>query len=317
MDTSPIHQPHDAHFNQAMSNLRVAQEFLAQHLPQDIQAAMDKKSLRLCDGTFIDAHLRKRYTDVLYSATFKGNIGYIYLLIEHQSSPAKTMPWRLLQYTVNIIAKHLQTHKTDKLPLVVPLVLYHGRQKYPHSTDIRDLVAAPKALVEQYFLKPFHLVDLHTIDDEKLREYLWGGLVQFVHKHIRARDYLTFMRLALEWHQIIEQQGGENLNESLLYYIGKTGEISDWPTFRVLAQQTLPNTGEKVMNAIEQYAAESEARGIEQGVAQGVAQGAQQKTIALAKRMLDNGAQLDYVAEITDLPLSTLRVLQEDAEVVA
>jgi len=39
--------------------------------------------------------------------------------------------------------------------------------------------------------------------------------------------------------------------------------------------------------------------------------------VTLAKRMLDSGTSLDYVAEITDLPLSTLRALQEDAEVVA
>jgi len=313
MDISPIHQPHDAHFNQALRDIRVAQEFLAQHLPQDIQAAMDKKSLCLRDGTFIDEHLRKQYTDVLYSATFKGDTGYIYLLIEHQSSADKTMPWRLLQYTVKIMAQHLKTHKTDKLPLVIPIVLYHGQQKYPYGTDVRDLVAAPKALVDQYFLKHFRLIDLNTIEDKELRKYLWGGLVQFVHKHIRARDYLILMRQALEWHQTVEQQDGENLNESLLYYISKVSKLSDWDTFKVLIQQTLPNSGEKVMNAFEQYATEARNEGIEQGMEKGI----EKEKFTMAKRMLDSGTSLDYVADITDLPLSTLRALQEDAEVVA
>jgi len=120
-------------------------------------AMMDKDSLHLCEGSYIDKSLRRKFSDILYRATFNDEVGYIYLLVEHQSEADKMMPWRILQYTVNIMEKHLILHNTEALPLVFPLVLYHGKKRYPYSTDVRELVAAPSALIDTYFLKPLQV----------------------------------------------------------------------------------------------------------------------------------------------------------------
>ena len=75
------------------------------------------------------------------------------------------MPFRMLKYMCNIIDNHLKTHGSKKIPLIYPLVIYHGKRRYLFSTDLNDLVDAPPALIDRYFLKPFQLIDLGPIDD--------------------------------------------------------------------------------------------------------------------------------------------------------
>jgi len=123
--------------------------------------------------------------------------------------------------------KHLILHNTEALPLVFPLVLYHGKKRYPYSTDVRELVAAPSALIDTYFLKPFKLIDLTIIEDATLREYVWAGILQYVEKHIYARDFLPHLQAALHWFLTLEQQGATTLNENLLYYVSEAGKISN------------------------------------------------------------------------------------------
>ena len=64
-----------------------------------------------------------------------------------------------------------QNPKTKTIPLVVPLVVYHNKKSYPYSTNVKDIVDAPRELIEEYFLKPFLLVDLTKIADEELKQH--------------------------------------------------------------------------------------------------------------------------------------------------
>lgn len=68
------------------------------------------------------------------------------------------MAFRMIEYTVNLIRAHLKKYKTQKIPLVVPLVIYHGKRCH-FETNIEALVDAPKELSERYFLKTFQLMN--------------------------------------------------------------------------------------------------------------------------------------------------------------
>jgi predicted transposase/invertase (TIGR01784 family) len=107
-----------------------------------------------------------KITDILYAVTILEKTGYIYLLIEHQSNPEVLMPFRLQQYIFSIMTQHLKQKTTKVLPLVMPMVFYHGKEKYPYSTDIFQLFGDHSNLAQELFLKPFQLIDLTIIPDE-------------------------------------------------------------------------------------------------------------------------------------------------------
>ena len=74
--------------------------------------------------------VRELALKVLYKIKDKN----IFFLIEHQSKIDYSMPFRLLEYEVAIIRSAIDKskikNKSYKIPLVMPIVLYTGKQKW-------------------------------------------------------------------------------------------------------------------------------------------------------------------------------------------
>lgn len=270
---SQVNDPHDKTFRAALANQQVAREFFAQHLPADIQQAIDVKSLQLCAESYIDAELQEQLTDVLYAVAIKGRPGYLYLLCEHQSKPDKWMAFRIIKYVLAIMDRHLKQHPKSKgLPLVYPLVFYNGRQRYRYSTDIKASIAAPKALIERYLFKPFQLIDANRLEDEALRERYWAGLMQFLFKHIYARDILPHVKQCLDLWQRIEQEGGTDYILTLVSYLSSCGESQAGRTvLELIAGHVSQPTGNRIMTIAERIRQEAYQSGRVEGIAEGEA----------------------------------------------
>lgn len=146
---------HDRSFKQAMANKQVAKEFFQTSLPKELAEKINWEVFDLQPGSHVDRRHKELIIDVLYRTEIEGHAAYLYLLVNHQSTVDKFMPFWTIQYTCNIIDKHLGTHGT--IPLVVPLVVYHGKTPWNSSNNINDLVDADNLLVDKYFLKPFQL----------------------------------------------------------------------------------------------------------------------------------------------------------------
>ncbi|EQB98579.1 hypothetical protein B738_23718, partial [Photorhabdus temperata subsp. temperata M1021] len=73
-------------FKQFLSHIDTARDFLEIHLPAKLRAVCDLDTLRLESGSFIEDNLRAHYSDILYSLKTAQGDGYVYCVIEHQSS---------------------------------------------------------------------------------------------------------------------------------------------------------------------------------------------------------------------------------------
>jgi predicted transposase/invertase (TIGR01784 family) len=160
-----ISNAHDQFFRTAMADKRVAHDFLTAWLPGELCLCIDFDQLEIQPRSHINDVRQESAVDVLFKTMIEGHEAYIYLLLEHQSTPDPLMPFRMLKYMCNIIDHHLKALGGKKIPLIYPLVIYHGKRKYPFSTNLNDLVDAPPSLIDRYFLKPFQLIDLGQIDD--------------------------------------------------------------------------------------------------------------------------------------------------------
>ena len=115
--------PHDAIFRQMLAQKEVARDFLQLYLPAPFLSICDLNTLQLASGSFIEEDLRSSDSDILYSLQTRHGAGYIYALIEHQSSPDKLMAFRLMRYM-------LQAGSTEKPgPLIRELAKQSPRHK--------------------------------------------------------------------------------------------------------------------------------------------------------------------------------------------
>jgi predicted transposase/invertase (TIGR01784 family) len=82
-----VAQPHDSLFRFVFGKPVHAASELRAVLPQQLAERLDLASLRPVNGSFVDEELRNRHCDVLMRTTLDGRDAFVYVLIEHQSSP--------------------------------------------------------------------------------------------------------------------------------------------------------------------------------------------------------------------------------------
>ena len=295
---------HDHFFRTVMADQRVAREFLTIHLPEDILCVTDLNNLVLQPQSHINEVRKETIVDILYKTTIADQEAYIYLILEHQSTPDKLMPYRMLKYTCHAIDHELKITKKKLLPFVFPIVIYHAERPYPYSTDIKDIVDAPKELVERYFLKPFQLIDLGRVEDEQLKQQSWAGVMEFALKHIFERDILPYVKEIANILRYLAQSGGEDYVSIVLQYFLERSELRDKEAFFELINTEISvEIGEKVMTLAERLVAE--------GMQKGRVEGMQKGKLEVAECLLSEGLELNFVAKVTGLPSEQIQELQE------
>lgn len=295
--------PHDAAFRQFLAQPEIARDFMLIHLPPELRAVCDLSTLKLESGSFIEDDLRHYISDVLYSLkTTAGDDSYVYVLIEHQSTPDKHMAFRLLRYAVAAMQRHLDAgHK--KLPLVIPVLFYVGKRRpYPWSTCWLDEFSDP-ALAARLYGSAFPLVDVTVIPDEEIADHRTMAALTLLQKHIHQRDLIEILdKLAsillagyLSSSQLI----------SLIHYILQAGETSDAKAFvRELAQR-MPQQEEELMTIAEQLEQKGIEKGMEKGMEKGIQLGRQagrnEGKLEVARRLLEMGMASESVQQATGL----------------
>ncbi|EAN5533878.1 Rpn family recombination-promoting nuclease/putative transposase [Salmonella enterica] len=300
---------HDGLFKLFLREPDTARDFLAVHLPADIRAQVRLDTLKLEPGSFVDQKLRELHSDVLYSVeTAEGHAGYIYCLVEHQSTADRMMAWRMMRYSMAVMDAHLKKGN-DTLPVVVPLLFYQGTVRpYPYSTDWMDCFDVP-ALAREVYSRPWPLVDVSVMEDSDLQSHRRMALLELVQRDIRHRDAASLLRDVV---QLIRLAGNTREQvEAVLCYIIYNGMTSEsiTPFLYELAGE-IPEYKELIMGTIAQQLKEEGIQlGIQQGIQQGIEQArlvAQQKLLETAYALLDNGVSLDVVIKSTGLSRETL-----------
>ncbi len=88
--------PHDRLVKAVFSDARQAVLLLDTFLPEDLRKRIDARTLRLVPGSFVDERLREVISDLLFTVQLDRKNTLLYVLIEHQSTPDRTMPLRVL-----------------------------------------------------------------------------------------------------------------------------------------------------------------------------------------------------------------------------
>ncbi|MEI2266178.1 Rpn family recombination-promoting nuclease/putative transposase [Erwinia sp. CGal63] len=295
---SPV--PHDGLFKTFLTDPDTARDFLTFHLPAPLLQICDLSTLRLESGSFIEENLRTYFADVLYSLRTNRGTGYIYTLIEHQSSADKHMAFRLMRYAVAAMQQHLEAgHET--LPLVIPMLFCHGRASpWPYTTDWTALFTDPE-LARQLYTSSFPLVDTGTLNDSDIMQHRKMAMLELLLKHAQTRDLVEMseklVALLLEGYTT-----GEQL-VTLMNWMVQTGStIHPEQLLQKLASRSSPQ--EDVLMTIAEYL---EQKGLEKGRIQGE----REATLKIAHAMLQNGIEQDTVIKMTGLSDHELAGLQQ------
>ena len=138
--TSKITNPHDKFFKESMGRREIAASFIREYLPAEIKKHIDFRTLKITKDSHIDNEFREHFSDIIYTVRISGKQSYLYFLFEHKSYSDIHTAFQLLRNMVRIWDGFLrQNRKAKKLPLIVPIVLYHGKEVWKPGDGIGHL----------------------------------------------------------------------------------------------------------------------------------------------------------------------------------
>lgn len=302
---SKINKQHDPLTRKFLTDVSVAREFLAIYLAPEIRAKCDFNSLKIESGSYIEDDLSIHCSDIVYQLDLINNNGsaYIYTLIEHQSSAIKLMPLRILKYQLAIIQKHLDNNKSDKLPLVIPLVFYNGKKTpYPYPINIAELFA-DQEIYHNYPLGKFKLIDLTVIDDSEILKHGKLAILEVLVKHIHHRDFMQIIELVIKALRIGHESGiNGGLVDGAFSYLINAREDEEVKELVSRIKQEVAYYEENVMTYADTLRRE--------GRQQGHQEGKKEAEIEIIRRLFEVNADETLIIKVTGKTKEEIKILR-------
>jgi predicted transposase YdaD len=247
-----IHHPHDLMVRAVLSDLAEATSFLQRYLPQEVSQALNWSTLTLLESSFVDEDLRASEADFLYEIEHLSGADsvWVYVLLEHQSTPDRWMRLRLLKYCCRIWDLSFREHPEQReLRAIVPLVFYQGERSWSYSREFADLFA--ESVREWPGVPRFshELIDQSGLQPEAVQGELKARLMQLLllaayHPTVAWMEQVAELLVLLS---LLPPSGGVNYMRVFVRYILSTQEPEAAQTFRDVLRQHAPELGDEVM----------------------------------------------------------------------
>ena len=133
-----------------------------------LNTQLEVQDIEKYNSSFINKLFQNKEADIVYKIKDKN----IFFLIEHQSKIDYSMPFRLLEYEVAIIRSAIDKskikNKSYKIPLVMPIVLYTGKQKWNANKYLEKSQEKIQGL--NIKIGNYSLVDINNYTEKELLE---------------------------------------------------------------------------------------------------------------------------------------------------
>jgi predicted transposase/invertase (TIGR01784 family) len=294
-----IPNPHDLMFKAAFGQPEHARGALRAIVPPALAEALDWSTLMLQPGSFVDAALQQQHTDLLYAATWRdGGETLVYLLFEHQSGPPTEgrMAERMLHYKVRIWGRWRADHpKAKTLPMILPIVMYHGASPWSEPRAFDELLDVPTVLrpaVEPHLVRFTYLLhDLSEISEDELRagamRTALAKLVVMCFKYARTRA--DFLQILGRWMDVAREvaqapHGLEALAQVMQYILEVNDHVEPEQLQGLLLREIGPEAKDAIMTAGQRLIEQGRQEGRQQGIEQGRQQGIQEFLLRLLRQ---------------------------------
>ena len=161
--------PHDKFFKETFSKKEEAIDLISHTFPQNLVKNLDLATLALDNNSYIDEELSENFSDLVYNCTYKGEkVVKICLLFEHKSYPVAYPHLQLLKYLLKIWESNEK--QMQKLVPVIPVVVYHGKEKWTYK-QLGDYIEGADGLLERFVPNfDYLLTDLSAFTDREIKQ---------------------------------------------------------------------------------------------------------------------------------------------------
>lgn len=291
-----IQNVHDKFFKEMFGRIEIVEDFLNNYLPKDLVDLIDVNTLEPQKDSFVNKELTESFSDLLFKVDINRKSGYIYFLFEHKSFPSKDIAFQLLKYMVAIWDSKVKKEGASPLPIIIPLVVYHGDAGWNIKSSLgemlwgyEDLPAGINLYVPDY---KYLLYDFSNYKDEDIKGQVINKIIILMMRDILKKDLSDVIK-------------------SFLRYLLATRTDFTREDYKNVVKQVktaYPEGGEAAMTLIEVFKEE----GMVEGMAKGREEGREAEKAEVAKNALKKGMDKDLIADLTGLPREKIEKIARD-----
>ena len=269
-----------------VSHTEQAGVLLWERLPKQVVECLSDEPPEPMPDSFVEEELREHFSDRLFRVkTVNGKTAFIYVLMEHKSTPDHKVGWQLLKYLVEFLKQwEKQNPDWDYLPAVVPFVFYHGAREWKIPDEFLYLVDTEEAW--RPYLLNFRIpsMDLGKIPDRYL------SADRRLRVRLLAMKYATrgkSRQVAIKELLIEALKDAPEELRPVLYYLIQTYTAYDEKTIQEIIRKVQP---EEIDTMMSQFARDitktARQEALREGVQQGMQRGRQEGEAGLLLRLL-------------------------------
>lgn len=185
-----IVNPHDKIFRKALDRKENAIQIINMFLEADDKISINE--IEKYNSSYISEELRNSEADIVYKIKNKN----IFFLIEHQTKIDYSMPYRILKYQLSIIesvlvdTKDKYKNKDYEYPIIIPIVLYTGKNKWNAKIDLRKTQLKWRKFKGQE-LSRYNILDVNEIkNDELLKQETLISKLMLIEKSKTEEEFI-------------------------------------------------------------------------------------------------------------------------------
>jgi predicted transposase/invertase (TIGR01784 family) len=301
-----IVSPHDKFVKIFLGEKETAESLFKNYLPAKISENLDFSTLRISKDTFVDKKMADYYSDILYEICLLNIPILIYLLLEHKSEEDHLSGFQLLTYIVGVWRLHLKQNPNAKtLPVIIPVLIYHGSKKWSIDTNFNSLFNAPDYLKDYIPEFSFHLQDISHIPDEEIKGEVLLRILFKTLKYIFTPELRYKLREIFElFLELKDKKKGTEYLEVLLRYLTRSAKTLTINDLKETVTRVFEKEGGDLMATIaDKLKEEGRQEGKQEGWQEGRQEGMEKKAKETAMRMLVDGLPIEKISKYTGLPV--------------
>lgn len=203
MGKSRIHHEHGVGYKYIFSHKETFLELLRGFVKKEWVNLIKSEDLILVDKSYILEDFSEEESDIVYKVNIEGEEIIFYILLEFQSRVDYRMPVRLLFYMVEIwreilknTSKNRRGRKDFKLPSIVPMVLYNGKNTWTACKNFKDVLSGSNLFGENVIDFRYMLFDIYRYNEKQLEDMAnMVSTVFLLDKEISKEDLIKRLRI--------------------------------------------------------------------------------------------------------------------------
>lgn len=267
-----VPNPHDKFIKEILGSKEIARDFLKNYIPENVRDLINLDDIRISKDSFIEKANREYRSDLLYEVGIGDETGYVYFLFEHKSYSDKKTVLQLLNYMLKIWNLHWRQSPGDPLPIIIPVLIYHGTEKWKYGADLHSHVSCPKEELKVYVPDfQFILDDLTVLTEEELKglELLRAAIMML--KYIKRTDFVPRLKKIL---RLLKSAMESRLEEDwfivfIQYIFSVRDDLQPEELKKLVEKNISADKGGELMSIAEQLMEKGRKEGIEEGRKEG------------------------------------------------